>query len=431
MAKVVRNVLFMAFVFPPLAGPSSRHNLSTVRRLREHGWSPTVVTAPEVVVTERRFRSIPSAEHWPQDDYLRSRIPKDVSVVRCPWPFEYRRIFPDIAYALRFPIQPYFFRRGRQRIYDVSHRALKAGNYDLIYSVNGIGVEHSAALELKRSTGLPWVAEFRDPWIHNCSEWQQMRDRSWRRWYSYQFERVRSLEREIVDNADLVVVESPLHAEYLIKDFKLDARKVVPFGLGYEPAFLSDAAEAEPLVAFPSRPVIGFVGRIYYGYQSVIKKLIDALKVLELQGYQFTLVSVGGDNIFHAFASEAKLRSYVPIGKVDYSLAISTMNALDFGIVATSDEYLLHTNSKLYEYLALNLSILAVVPQGGTADSIITEGNCGYVLPYEMEPMLHVLKTALHDFADKNVNRASSEFIQRYSRQTIVAQLTERLEDLV
>ena len=316
-------------------------------------------------------------------------------------------------------------------MYNAGRRALKEGNYDLIYSVNGIGVEHSAALELKRSTGLPWVAEFRDPWIHNCSEWQHIRDRSWHWWCSHQFKRVRELEREIVESADLVVVESPLHAEYLIRDFKLDAQKVVPFGMGFEPAYLSDMAEAEQLVAFPTRPVIGFVGRIYYGYQYVIKNLIDALKVLELEGYQFTLVSVGGDSTFRTFAHEARLRSLVPIGLVDHSLALSTMNALDFGVVAACEKCAPNINSKLWEYLALNLSILAIAPKGGSMDSLITAGNCGYVLPYDMESMLPVLKNALHDFENKNVKRASSEFTQSYSRQTMVAHLAKRLEDLV
>jgi glycosyltransferase involved in cell wall biosynthesis len=240
---------------------------------------------------------------------------------------------------------------------------------------------------------------------------------------------VRRLEQEIVDNADLVVVESPMHADYLIRDFGLDAQKVVPFGMGFEPAYLSDPADA--LVKFPTQPVIGFVGRVYYGYQLVIKNLIDALKVLELEGYRFTLVSVGDDRTFRTFAGESGLRNFVPIGKVDHSLALSTMAELDFGVVAACEKCLSNINSKLWEYLALNLSIIAIAPRGGSMDSLISAGNCGYLLPYELGSMLPVLKTALDDFEDKKVKRASSEFVQGYSRQTMVAQLAKKLEELV
>jgi glycosyltransferase involved in cell wall biosynthesis len=432
--KAVHNVLFIAFVFPPLAGPSPRHNLATVRGLLAHGFSPTVVTAPEVVPTEPLLLSAvvrslkPSTPHWPQDEYLRSLIPEDVTVVRCPWPPRYRHVLREMADHMRVPRLKYFFDDERDFMVKSARQALEAEDCELIYSVHGLGVEHSAALELKRSTGLPWVAEFRDPMIHNCWEWQLIKDISWHWWYSRQCKRVRALEQEIVDNADLVVVESPLHAEYLIRDFKLDAQKVVPYGMGFEPAYLSDMAK---VVAFPTRPAIGFVGRIYYGYQFVIKNLIDALKVLELQGHHFTLVSVGGDNTFHTFANEARLKSFVPIGKLDYSLALSTMNALDFGVVAVDEACLANINSKMWEYLALNLSILGIVPQGGSMDSLITAGNCGYVLPYDVESMLPVLEAALSDFENNKVKRASPEFIQQYSRETMIAHLAKRLEELI
>lgn len=435
MVNAEHKLLFIAFIFPPLAGPSPRHNLSTVRELLAHGFSPTVVTAPEAVPTvplllSAVVRSLePSASHWPRDESLRSLIPEEVTVVRCPWSLGYRRVLRELADHMRVPRLKYFFAHERHVLCKVAQQALEADDCELIYSVDGIGVEHSAALELKRKTGLPWVAEFRDPWIHNRPEWQQIRDTSWHWWCSRQFKRVRRLQQEIVNNADLVVVESPLHGEYLIRDFKLDAQKVVPFGMGFEPSYLSDMDEA--LVAFPTRPVIGFVGRIYYGYQFVIRNLIVALKILERQGYRFTLASVGGDSTFHKFATEARLRSFVPIGKVDHSIALSMMNALDFGVVAACETCFSNINSKLWEYLALNLSILAIAPHGGSMDSLVTAGNCGYVLPYDVESMVPVLKSALNDFNDESVKRATPEFIQGYSRQMMVAELAKRLETLV
>jgi glycosyltransferase involved in cell wall biosynthesis len=403
--------------------------------LLAHGFLPTVVTAPEAVPTvplllSAVIRSLkPSASHWPQDESLRSLIPEEVTLVRCPWPLGYRRVLRELADHVRMPQLKYFFAHERNRMAKVALQALENDDFELIYSVDGIGIEHSAALELKRRTGLPWVAEFRDPWIHNHPEWQQIRDTSWHWWCSHQFKRVRKLEQDIADNADLVIVESPLHAEYLVRDFKLEAQKVVPFGMGFEPAYLPDKAEA--LVTFPTRPVIGFVGRIYYGYQSVIRMLIEALKILERQGHHFTLVSVGSDNTLQTFANEARLRSFVPIGKVDHSLAVSVMNELDFGVVATCETCFSNINSKLWEYLALNLSILAIAPRGGSMDTLVTAGNLGYTLPYDVELMLPVLETALQDFEDKKVKRAASEFVQGYSREMVVTQLVRKLEDLV
>jgi glycosyltransferase involved in cell wall biosynthesis len=233
---------------------------------------------------------------------------------------------------------------------------------------------------------------------------------------------------EIVDNADLVIVESPLHADYLVRDFELDVQKVAPLGMGFDPAYMGDVAEG--LVTFPTKPVIGFVGRTY-GYQSAIKNFVDALRILEQDGYQFTLVSVGGDPAFEISADEAQLRNFLPIDRVDHSRALSIMRALDFGIVATGEQCLPHINSKLWEFLASKLSILAIAPKGGSMDAIIEEGDCGYVLPYDTKSMLPILETALRDYREGTYKRASAEFFEGYSRQTMIAELSKRLEGLL
>jgi hypothetical protein len=42
---------------------------------------------------------------------------------------------------------------------------------------------------------------------------------------------------EIIEKADLAVVESPMHGALFIRDFELDSRKVIALGKGYEPDY--------------------------------------------------------------------------------------------------------------------------------------------------------------------------------------------------
>ncbi len=419
-----RNLLYIAFNFPPLAGPSPRHNLGTIKGLLAHGFAPTVLTAPEGFRYMQR-----GARVWPQDEYLRSRIPDTVRVLRCPWPFPYQRFLNALSGTLRFTPLSYFFTRGRDQIYAVARRELDTHPYELIYSVNGIGLEHAAALELKRHTGLPWVAEFRDPWIHNPWEWQAIRDKSWGWWCARQYRRLKAHLEAIVHAADLVVVESPLHAEYLVHDFDLDPHKVAALGMGYDPSYLSERADSS--TTFPARPVIGFVGRVYYGYEYAIGRLVDALAELERAGHVFSVVSVGADTHFEDYAKGARLRHFLSMGRVDYARALSIMSQLDFGVVATCDTCRPHINSKLWEYLALGLSILALAPPDGSMASLIAEGHCGYVLPYETAGMLPVLATALNDYDEQHPRRASPAFIERYSRTPFLATLAQRIDELL
>lgn len=417
------NLLYLAFNFPPFAGPGPRHNLSTVRRLFAANFVPTVITAPEA------FERLPTAHKWPKDEYLRSQIPEEVTIIRCPWSFKYHDFWGFILQMLRFTPLPYSFKRGRNRLYEVSRRELDRGDYELIYSVNGIGIEHQAALDLKRSTGLPWIAEFRDPWIYNLLEWNAIKARSWQWWYRHQLEKTKQILREIVHSADLIVVESPMHAELLITDFNLERRKVVPFGIGYETDYLRDIKGQ--FVEFPTRPAIGFVGQMYHGYYSAIKNLTEALSGLEREAYGFTFVSVGGDKTLHKLANEAKLGNFLPIDNVDYLRAVSIMKQLDFGIVATCEQCLPHINSKLWEYLALGLSILAIAPNEGSMATILEEGNCGYLLPYDKESMMLALRHVFNEYKDGTSRRARAEFVEGYSRETIFAELVKRIERLL
>lgn len=57
--------------------------------------------------------------------------------------------------------------------------------------------------------------------------------------------------REVIENADLVVVESPMHGALLIRDFKLDSRKVIAFGMGYEAGYLHNISLRASLL-FPN-----------------------------------------------------------------------------------------------------------------------------------------------------------------------------------
>ena len=72
-----------------------------------------------------------------------------------------------------------------------------------------------------------------------------------------------------------------MHADFLVTDFNLSPQKVVSFGMEYEADYLQDIKER--FVEFPTRPAIGFVGQMYYGYYPAIKNLIEASAYLSVK----------------------------------------------------------------------------------------------------------------------------------------------------
>ncbi len=153
--------------FPPMGGGGVYRPLSFVRYLGEHGWRATVI-APR------------GDAFWIRDESLAARIPEDVRVVRTKtWsgqallgrrgaPSQRRSsrgfgvsrrlasgvLLPD-TYIGWFP----FARRA-------ALAEARSTMFDAIYSTSPPETAHLVAGAVSRHTGLPWVADFRDPWMN-------------------------------------------------------------------------------------------------------------------------------------------------------------------------------------------------------------------------------------------------------------------------
>ena len=410
------DFLYISFYFPPMGGAEPRHNLSTIRRLYSKGFFPTIVTAPE-------------GYPYAKDEYLRSLIPPEIEIIRCNWPYKAQKYINFARKMVKIPENPLVF-AGWKNLYDPAKQVLKKSPQEFIYSVHGIGAAHLAALKLKKETGLPWVAEFRDPWARNVIAWDYMKSNSWEWWCKYQFQMTEKHLKDVLENADLVVVESPVHKELLIEDYQADANKVEPLGMGYE----EDYFQGVPLapIAFPRKPVLGFLGSVYFGYEPAVESLIKALAILEREGFEFTLVCVGGASpVFSRYVKKAGLKSFLPIGTINLDSSLGLMKMMDFGVLFGLEHDRTALGSKLWDYLNSNLILLAVVPPNSMAARIIADGKCGYMLPYTEQEMVSSIREALNDFKEKRLMPETSRYVKKYSSEKMICELSKKIEDLL
>ena len=408
--------LYISFFFPPLGGPEPRHNLSMIRRLYSKGFQPTIVTAPDDYPYTR-------------DDYLAKQIPEGLDIRQVSWPSKRDNYVREIRRRMRFPENPFVFKRHGP-LYRAGKKAIEENKLEFLYSVHGIGAAHLAAMRLKREYALPWVAEFRDPWIDNVIAWNYMKDNSWNWWFNRELYRTRRLTSEVLVNADLIVVDTEMHRDDLIDKFHVDSEKIEPLGMGYEEEYFSAIRDVP--IEFPKKPVIGFVGSVYYGYDYTVDYLVKSLKILEENGFDFTSSKPRRFlGMFSKYAERQNLKNFLPVSRVNYSTALGLMRLLDFGIILGPKSYKLILNSKIWEYLKFNLSVLGIVPEDSMAARVIKEGNCGYVLPYEQEAMCQEMKRALIDYSNGAVRKANPDFIKSFSSERMVEKLAKRIEELL
>ena len=156
----MKRVLLVARFYPPWAGGGVYRTLGFVRHLREFGYEPVVLTGP-------------ATGAWVKDPGLLEGV-GDLEVVRAggagpaglgageagrpAWASALAALAPWVAI-------PDAYRSWRAPAVKAGLAQLKADGFHAIYSTSPPDTCHLAALDLHRATGLPWIADFRDPWI--------------------------------------------------------------------------------------------------------------------------------------------------------------------------------------------------------------------------------------------------------------------------
>lgn len=145
-----KRVLMIAYHFPPLAGSSGiQRTLRFVRYLPEFGWEPIVLTAH------------PRAYERSSDDQL-ADIPDGVVVVRAP-AFDASRHF---AIARRYPgflARPDRWVSWLPGAVWAGRKLIRKYHPQALWSTYPIATAHLIGHALHRASGLPWIADFRDP----------------------------------------------------------------------------------------------------------------------------------------------------------------------------------------------------------------------------------------------------------------------------
>lgn len=166
----MKHVLMIVPFFPPMGGGGVYRSLSFVRHLPSHGWRTTVV-APR------------GDAFWIRDESLVAKIPPECRVVRTStWSGQ------GVLSATRAKREPSQTRSSRR--FALARRAgsallvpdtylgwypfaLRAAlheahttQFDAVYSTSPPETSHLVGDAVRARTGLPWVADFRDPWMN-------------------------------------------------------------------------------------------------------------------------------------------------------------------------------------------------------------------------------------------------------------------------
>ena len=436
----MKNILVIAYYFPPSGGPGGQRVLKTVKYLPAFGWQPYVLT-----VSNGQFPAI--------DETLLEEIPKSVVVERTRIfePYDiYRKITgmkPGTAIdvnvikkegqSLSFKQKLAEFVRATFFIPDARvgwlFSAVKAGkeminkyNIQAIYSSSPPYTCSLIAKKLKNTSNLPWVAGFRDPWtgfISSPNRWliPAMIDRHF--------------EKSVFQTADFVECAwEGIIKDALSKYPVLDKKKFIHIPNGFDS---DDFPEIE--IKANEKFTLTYTGSMYgrRNPESLFKAIEILISTGKINPYDIKLIFVGrfGDEI-HEMFNKASFKDKIEIyGYVPHKESVEFILRSDalLLIVDESKESEEIVPGKVYEYIGTRKPILAIAPENSAISKLIRETNTGLVAHQtEIDKISeHFLKFYLAWKQKTKLTIPDESEINKYERRESAKQLAALLDSIV
>ncbi len=413
--KSARRVLMVGFHFPPSALSSGHLRLlAFTRYLPAFGWDPVVLSATGCAYEHVDAGSV------------------DAIPAACP---VHRALALDakrhLGIAGRYPsvlAQPDRWASWRPSAVGLGWRLLRRYDIQAIWSTYPIMSAHCIAHALHRMSGIPWIADFRDPVATSLTGRSRMTARSLSRW-----------ERRVVARATCSVFTTSGAMQSCAgrhPDIYRDRRLAV-IENGYDEAAFADMPSAPRPPA--GRPlVLVHSGLLYPDGRSPVP-FFNALGRLRAAG------SVNADNlriVLRASGSEAAYRDALQgmglEGMVELAPPVSGREALeeqagaDALLLFQGEKYDLQIPAKLYEYMRIGRPIFALVGErGDTAALLRGTGGAELVALDDVDAIVERLPAFLQAVREGNAPRVSPDVVARYSRRGGAALLANLLDRVV
>ena len=411
----MKKVLWVSYLFPPLFCGVGRQ-VKIAKYLPAYGWLPVVLS-----VEKSKF-------HPFYDAMVMKDIPQNVEVHRT-WSLESRLLMYGLPFLLHINPKwlhipdrfvgwfPFAVREG--------FSIIRRQKVDAIFSTSMPNTCHLAAYVLKRRTGLPWVADFRDLWTQNT-------------YVSYPRPVLgieNKMEAAVVRCADrITTINEPMRQDIQGKYPDQPAGKFTVIPHGFDPEdFVTSNADIK---TSPQEFTITYTGSLYGRmkvdtFMYAIKELVSEDESLnEMLNIRF----VGNVYPARVLCNQLGLHRVVSFSdRVTHQEAWSYLSSSDLllFVLGIGEHGEKASTGKLVEYLAVGKPVLALVPEGEAAN-IIRQANVGVVInPEDKEGIKQAVDEMHRKWASGNLEISpNKEVIDQYDIRGLARRFATIFDEL-
>lgn len=407
------RALMIAYHFPPLSGSSGiQRTLRFVQHLPSLGWQPLVLSADPRCYEQR-------------GDDLMADIPPG-TVVRRAFALDTARQLSVGGRYFGWMARPDRWVSWRFAAIAEGLRMIKQFKPDVIWSTYPIATAHLIGAALHHRSGLPWIADFRDPMA------QDGYPADTKTWQSY-----KRIEEEAIHCAHFCVFTTPGAARTYRSHYPEASDRIMVVENGFDEDSFSLAESLsesrEPLL--PGGVLLLHSG-IVYPEERDPRPLFVALRRLVESGrlrpgeMRIRFRAAMHEQLLNTLAAENGVEKFIEVcPPIAYREALVEMLRADALLVLQSNDCNDQIPAKLYEYLRAGRPIIGLTdPEGDTAGALRQAGLDAIARlesADEIEALLPAFLASVRNRAAPLPHAAEVARASRLGRASSLAQLIE------
>ncbi len=417
-----KKVLIITYYWPPAGGSGVQRWLFFVKYFRRYGIEPVVYTAGGAaypVIDEKLEKHVPPGitvlrgRIWEPGNFIRKAQEQGAGMLPGN-PGMWQRFLTYVRANYFVPDARKFWIKPSVRFLK---EYLKEHPVDMIVSTGPPHSTHVIARNLKRKTGIRWLADFRDPWT-DIDYFHKLP------LTPVNYARHRKLESTVLSEANVVtVVSEEMRKKYL------------PYNKNCH--VITNGFDGEVV---PPEPYTGkyFVmthsgtlnaDRNHEIFWEALRELIDEVpgfgKHLRLKMIGNTAPEVKRSIRRHELTGYVEITDYLPYDEMEKVLSGSAVLLLFVNRVPGAKGIL---TGKIFEYLRSGKPVLAIAPQGGDLERIIKQTNCGILVDFEDKRQLKKgILEYYHAFTGGKLIAATAG-VERYARENLTHIMSKLLQ---
>lgn len=452
-----KNILYIAYFFPPLGGSGVQRTLKFIKYLPMYDKLPIVATVKEghnFAYDEEMIKEVPdevkiyrsnSGENlWlrkqieglnkalvvvkgklkkkndeliniEKDNSIKEEVSNSMTIKD--------KIFQYLEYNYYVPDTK--IRWYKNAVNDIVNRVLKENEIDLIFSTSYPYTDHLIGLEIKKRTNKPWVVDLRDPWVGNKFIYDRYNEK--------RKDKEKALEKEVIKYADKVINVTENITNIYKERYPEYSEKFITITNGFDMSdIVYEKIESDKFI-------INYSGIVTDGQSpDIFLKAVEELIKKDTNFKNDLLINFTGTIIdkYKELFNNKYMKDNIKInGYASHSDVLKEMKkaCINLIILPDTEESKGVYTGKIFDYILSEKPILGIMPLGGVASELINSKEIGLAVDNkDLDGMRNYIeKIYLEWKSGKDLNNNAISLCNEFNRKSLTKKLSDIFDELL